>query len=179
MADENLTLDDIPALFEALADRMYRYAWSLCGDPDEAADLVQTAFVRCVEQVGAGRVRRETAENYLTRTVRNLSVDMHRRKQRLSRLEREEEIPAGERELARAEQSRLVYSLVAETVDDVSLPEDVRLVLRLRFLEQYEVSEIIEKTGRSRSAVYRLMERAVRHLSERLATEGIGVEDLD
>ena len=179
MAKEHLTLEEIPALFQTLADRLYRYAWSLSGDPDEAADLVQTAFERCVEQVRAGRVRRATGEHYLTRTIRNLNIDLYRRKKRVSRLEGGEEIPDGERKRAREEQSRQVYILLAETVEDPSLAEDVRSVLKMRFLEQCEVSEIIERTGRSRSAVYRLMEQAVRHLSSVFEKEGIGVEDLD
>lgn len=177
MADELLKPEDIPPLFEALADRMYRYAWGLHADPDMARDLVQTAFLRVLEKSRAGRVQRATAEQYLVRTIRNLAIDTLRRHGREKALDLGDEIPARSGGPTEGE-LRKIHVLVQEATVDATVPEDVRAVIRMRFVEERDVTDMIGELGRSRSAVYRLMERAVKLLAERFRAAGFSVEDL-
>jgi len=56
--------------------RLYRLAWSLCGSPHVAEDLVQETYLRVLAR--PRRVRNADSFAYLARTLRNVTTD-HRR----------------------------------------------------------------------------------------------------
>jgi RNA polymerase sigma-70 factor, ECF subfamily len=56
--------------------RLYRLAWSLCGSPHVAEDLVQETYLRVLAR--PRRVRNSDSFAYLARTLRNVTTD-HRR----------------------------------------------------------------------------------------------------
>jgi RNA polymerase sigma-70 factor (ECF subfamily) len=56
--------------------RLYRLAWSLCGSPHVAEDLVQETYLRVLAR--PRRVRSADSFAYLARTLRNVTTD-HRR----------------------------------------------------------------------------------------------------
>jgi RNA polymerase sigma-70 factor (ECF subfamily) len=56
--------------------RLYRLAWSLCGSPHVAEDLVQETYLRVLAR--PREVRNRDSFAYLARTLRNVTMD-HRR----------------------------------------------------------------------------------------------------
>jgi RNA polymerase sigma-70 factor (ECF subfamily) len=56
--------------------RLYRLAWSLCGSPHVAEDLVQETYLRVLAR--PRRVHNSDSFAYLARTLRNVTTD-HRR----------------------------------------------------------------------------------------------------
>ena len=56
--------------------RLYRLAWSLCGSPHVAEDLVQETYLRVLAR--PRRMRNSDSFAYLARTLRNVTTD-HRR----------------------------------------------------------------------------------------------------
>jgi RNA polymerase sigma-70 factor (ECF subfamily) len=56
--------------------RLYRLAWSLCGSPHVAEDLVQETYLRVLAR--PRRVRNTDSFAYMARTLRNVTTD-HRR----------------------------------------------------------------------------------------------------
>jgi RNA polymerase sigma-70 factor, ECF subfamily len=56
--------------------RLYRLAWSLCGSPHVAEDLVQETYLRVLAR--PRRVRNPDSFGYLARTLRNVTT-AHRR----------------------------------------------------------------------------------------------------
>ena len=56
--------------------RLYRLAWSLCGSPHVAEDLVQETYLRVLAR--PRRLRTSDSFAYLARTLRNVTMD-HRR----------------------------------------------------------------------------------------------------
>ena len=95
------------AAFEELYDQhsvnLYRFAFSLCRNTDTAADLVQTLFLKLVQQ----HKKVSQAENlpaYLFRTLRNLVVD-HLRKHRVAPLENPE-LTSEDRPIGKALETR-------------------------------------------------------------------------
>jgi RNA polymerase sigma-70 factor, ECF subfamily len=59
--------------------RLYRLAWSLCGSPHLAEDLVQETYLRVLAR--PRRLRNSDSFAYLARTLRNVTMD-HRRAER-------------------------------------------------------------------------------------------------
>lgn len=66
---------------ERYAGTVYRMAYSLTGDPDEASDLTQDVFVRVYRNLD--RYRPGTFEGWLYRITRNLFLDGLRRRARV------------------------------------------------------------------------------------------------
>jgi RNA polymerase sigma-70 factor, ECF subfamily len=62
--------------------RLYRLAWSLCGSPHVAEDLVQETYLRVLAR--PRRLRHSDSFGYLARTLRNVTMD-HRRAERSRR----------------------------------------------------------------------------------------------
>jgi RNA polymerase sigma factor (sigma-70 family) len=77
---------DAAALAELLAARGHAlkgYAYVVCGDPDDAEDLVQDALVRAY--ASPSRSAADHPEAYVRRIILNLYVDSHRRRGRWRR----------------------------------------------------------------------------------------------
>jgi RNA polymerase sigma factor (sigma-70 family) len=71
----------LEALFDAHHQRLYRLARRMSGDPEEARDLVQQAFLRAAARPGAIPAGEPAGEAWLVRVVVNLCRDRHRRRQ--------------------------------------------------------------------------------------------------
>jgi RNA polymerase sigma-70 factor (ECF subfamily) len=65
-------------LLEGHADRVYSYACYVLQDPEDAADVVQEAFLRLWQRGGALEERGRVA--WLQRVAHNLCVDRRRRR---------------------------------------------------------------------------------------------------
>lgn len=110
--------EPLPAAFERLGRSLRRMARTLMGDADDAEDALQEAFCRLWPR----RSRIETedeAARLLTATVRNLSIDVLRRRKLEAAVpldEARDAMPDGEAEAAeqREEQYRRVSALVEE-----------------------------------------------------------------
>ena len=66
-------------------DRLYRAAWALCGDRDEADDLVQDTYARVLAR--PRMLRNDDDLGYLMRVLRNTFISRHRTAQRRPRTE--------------------------------------------------------------------------------------------
>jgi RNA polymerase sigma-70 factor, ECF subfamily len=107
-------------------DRLYRAAWSLCGSPHEAEDLVQETFARVLSRPRLLRGDDELA--YLMRVLRNTFLSSRRTASRRPQIvARVEELDLPDRRSGdqphEALEAQAVYGAIAE------LPEDFRLAL--------------------------------------------------
>ena len=107
-------------------DRLYRAAWSLCGSPHEAEDLVQETFARVLSRPRLLHGDDELA--YLMRVLRNTFLSSRRTASRRPQIAaRVEELDLPDRGTGEQPQEALeaqaVYGAIAE------LPEDFRLAL--------------------------------------------------
>ena len=73
------TGDRLGDLFDAHHQRLYRLARRLCGDAEEARDLVQESFLRAARHAGRLPSGDTGAEAWLVRTLVNLCRDRYRR----------------------------------------------------------------------------------------------------
>lgn len=138
---------------------LYRMAFAICRNRQDAEDAVQTAFVRYL-QSRREFANKEHARAFLFRTVINLSKTMvtsfwHRNKVPLE--EALEGVP-----FAEPEDRTLLLAVYA-------LPLGCRIVLHLYYYEGYPVAEIAKILHLSQSAVKNRLLRARRALRQRLA----------
>lgn len=147
-----------------------RYAFLLCGNADDAADLVQDALVKTF-----GRLRNgftvSSAEAYVRKAVLNAYLDRGRRRslwRRIAHLEvaqeaRDAESPSSD---LRLDLSNLLHGL---------FPRE-RACVVLRYYEDLKVDDIAQQLGISSGAVKRYLSDALAKLAVSLdESESIGL----
>lgn len=124
-------------------NKLYRFAFRLLGNSDEAKDVVQDVLIR----VWNGREQLAAVENieaWCMRITKNLSLDRLRAKQRKATDSLEQSITVVEDRLTPYESAEMSESMQRINLLIASLPEKQRQVMHLRDIEGYSYNEICE-----------------------------------
>ncbi len=138
-------------IFEELYARysgdVYRFAFWLCGNEDDAKDITSETFIRV--WTSAADIRQETVKAFLFTIARNLHLQRIRREKRFTPLT--EDVPGTtQTEMERSEdRSELERTL---TVLD-GLPEIDRTVMYMKTRDELSYNEIAQMTGLTISAI--------------------------
>lgn len=144
------------AAFEAMAtqewERFYRYAYRLCGNPDDAEDLLSESLLEAFRIFD--RYRGEGFDRWMFRILTTNRIDMARR----AKVRRAESLDAGwndadgerhYRDIADADanpETLLLQATYSEPLQKAldALPEDFRAAILLCDVERMEYQEIAE-----------------------------------
>jgi RNA polymerase sigma-70 factor (ECF subfamily) len=157
-------------LFDAHQPRLYRLARRLVGDPDEARDLVQEAFLRLAWHPGIDKVGTERGEAWLVRVLVNLCRDRQRRER-----VRRSHLVAVSRAGARDETDGAARAIEARATVQAALlrlPARRRAVIVLHELEERDTAEIAKILGLARVTVRWHLHAGRRQLREVLGWKG-------
>jgi RNA polymerase sigma-70 factor (ECF subfamily) len=147
-------------LYEQNFDRVYAYIARRVRDRDRAEELTAEVFHQALANLGRFEWRGVPFAAWLLRMAANAIHD------RWKADARESELPEGELEQAGAERAVERQALLAKLVD--SLPDDQRLVVTRRFVDQRSIREIAEELRRSEGAVKQLQFRALQSLKDKV-----------
>lgn len=150
-------------LFDAHHQRLYRLAVRMTGDPEEARDLVQEAFLRAARRPGSVPASAKGGEAWLVRVVVNLCRD--RRRRRRVREAGRPDLPSSPIE-ADQESSALARATVRAALECLSPRQ--RAVVVLRELEERPTTEVARLLGLTRVTVRWHLAQARRELARRL-----------
>lgn len=161
-------------LVDAYQERFYRVAYRVCGNTDEALDVVQEAFVKIHRQIGTwdGDSR---FSSWAFRIVTNLAIDGIRRKGRERKAwearahEADEAVEQPHDEGLVAEEQRDLVGKVKAAI--ASLPEGQRAIVALRHYEGFSLKEIAEVRGCALGTVKSTLHQAFRNLRKTLGSE--------
>jgi RNA polymerase sigma-70 factor (ECF subfamily) len=139
-----------------LKHRIYRLAWSMLGDPSEAQDAVQEVLIRLWDKRNSlEQVRNMEAfavtitKNHCTDRLRKIrAVPLEHDEQRVSNH------PDPEERMEASDSAQLIYQLMQQ------LPQQQRLVMHLRDIEQLDYTEIESCTGMNNEAIRTNLSRA-------------------
>ena len=151
-------------LFRKHYERMYRTAYLLLRDPDEAKDAVSDVFERLWQNHTT--VRRDTAAAFLVISVRNHCLNRLQQQNVISINERETKdftVPAELETIEEDMEQTLRNALLQMT------PQK-RAILRLRYREELSYKETAEQLGISVSAVNKHIVQALHFLREYFKT---------
>ncbi|MER3458557.1 MAG: RNA polymerase subunit sigma-24 [Chloroflexota bacterium] len=181
---ESMSLDDFPArlkaarqgedsaltqLYEAFADRVYRYIYFRVSDPHEAEDLAEDVFLRMLEAIGKCRVETEGMFiAWLFRIAHNVTLNYLKRRRPQQPLS--EELADGRDEPFDQAERRLTYEHLRRALR--ALTEDQQSVIWLKFIEGLSNSEIALALVKNENAVKALQYRALKALYRNLAPRG-------
>ncbi|MVT08648.1 RNA polymerase sigma factor [Chitinophaga tropicalis] len=148
--------------------KLYRFAYRLLGNEEDAMDVVQDALMK-VWQQQERMTELQNLEAWCMRIVRNLALDRLKSKKyrRSEELERAGDVPAMQQQnpYAAAEQQdvmKRVHSIIA------SLPEKYRTIIQLRDIDGYSYLEIADILAIEMADVKINLHRARKSVREQL-----------
>jgi RNA polymerase sigma-70 factor (ECF subfamily) len=147
-------------LYEQNFDRVYAFIASRVRDRDRAEEITSEVFHQALANLGRFEWRGVPFAAWLLRMAANAINDRWRS------LAREDELPADGIEAVGVERTIERRAMLAQLVN--TLPEDQRMVVVKRFVEQRSIRDIAAELGRSEGAVKQLQFRALQSLKERV-----------
>lgn len=164
-------------LFSRYQSRIYNYAYGIAGNPDDAADITQEAFVRVFEALP--RVPGElNFSAYVYRTAHNLAVDTIKSRRRFVE---PDALDAAVEPSLRADPERvaLVQEQQKQTWRAVfQLSDNHRAILTLRELHDLSYQEIADIMDMPRNTVGVLLSRARLKFKEAFRMSSVDVDKL-
>jgi RNA polymerase sigma-70 factor (ECF subfamily) len=153
-------------------DALLRYAVLLCGNRDDAADLVQDSLVKTF-----GRLRNgfgfESAEAYVRRVILNAHLDGGRRRSRWRKVAPLEYVPEQQESDAPAVDAKLDLH---EELRKLTPRE--RACLVLRYYDDLTVAGIADALGISQGTVKRYLSDGLAKMAIALADDGTAADRL-
>jgi RNA polymerase sigma-70 factor (ECF subfamily) len=161
-----------PILYERYAARGVRYAYSLLQSEYDSEEAVQEAFCRLLKPMAQGAVDASRGGfcALFFRTLRNLCIDMLRKKRHRSHIPLDMVAEPRARSEGTILEDEKVEKRIAELLE--GLPANHGHALKLRLNAGLSYDQIAEVLGCTHSQVRTWIFRARRELEERLQREG-------
>lgn len=171
LSGEKICLEEfIHTYSDSLVRFAYNYVRSSAAAEDIAAECIARMFVRRRHFPDEARLRA-----YLFKSVRSRAVDYLRKQQRVVPLEDLENVLGSGNPVQTVwekERDRVLYQCMQK------LPPQYDMVLHLKYLEDFDVPQIVSTMGLNTKQVYNLLTRARSALKNELEKEGISHEDI-
>jgi len=161
-AIRNLDQDALVSIFDIYAPILYKYAMRLCGNPDEADDVVGHVFSELLRHMKKGTGPRDNLRAYLFQIAYHKIVDQARDRQRTTPLDSVSSESSGESIQRYHEESEKIRKL-GELIQKI-LNEDQRQIILLRYMEEFSLKETAKITGKSINNIKVIQNRAIAKL---------------
>ena len=161
----------LAAAFEAHHQRVFRAAFRVTGNVDDAEDVLQTVFLNMMKrETSTGVDLGNDPKSYLCRAAVNAAVDQLRARKRKTAIEPEaeppQETPGADAEVTRRELRRRLRAALS------GLSPRAASIVALRFFEGYGNAEIATILGTSASSIAVTLHRARQRLKAELHEVG-------
>lgn len=149
------------------SSRLYRMAFRLMNNREEAEDIVQEVYIK-LWGMRNELMKYNSIEALSIRITRNLCLDQLRRRKvnhgalKAERLKEEGHSATPVENLEKKEEAELIHTLIA------ALPEPQRSLVHLRHLEEKEYEEISEMVNMNVNAIRVSISRARKQMREML-----------
>lgn len=158
-------------VYEEYSPGLYRYAYRLLGDQDLAEECVSETFSRFLQVIRRGTSPEGNLRAYLYRMAHNWVVDHYRKQAPQVSLETDTH-PDPDSDLekrvhVRQEMEQLRLALI-------DLPEEQRMVIELRFMEDWSHDRVADFLGKTVDATRALQHRALVALRQTM----LGLEEV-
>lgn len=157
-------------IYGTLLDPVFRYLYWNLNSREDAEDLAEEVFLRCLVNIGAYDQGRGPFKAWAFRIAHNLLVDHQRRRGRRGEEELQEDLGDGAasapESLEEEERARVLREVLKE------LPSRQRQVIAMKYFAEMSNAEVAKTMGRSEGAVNALQHRALRHLGKLLEERG-------
>jgi RNA polymerase sigma-70 factor, ECF subfamily len=170
-AARNLDKDALAQIFDLYSLALYKFISRLLHEPVLSDQIVAAVFEHLVEELGAGRGPRTNLRLYLYQVAHRLVVERFRDihphtplEVAISTLEKDKSAPQGQID-ERGMMEALLVSMNTE------LSEDQRIVIILRFLEDFSLKETAEIIGKEVNNVKVIQNRGIAKLKKAMGMQ--------
>ena len=168
-AARNLDKNALAQIFDLYSSALYKFISRLLHDPVLSDQIVADVFVQLVEELGAGKGPRANIRLYLYQGAYRLLVERFRDMHPHSQLEvsiRPLDTSAQESQI---NERGMMEALLASM--NTELSEDQRLVIILRFLEDFSLKETAEIIGKDVNNVKVIQNRGIAKLKKSMGMQ--------
>jgi RNA polymerase sigma-70 factor, ECF subfamily len=170
-AARHLDKDALATIFDQYSPVLYKFVSRLIHDPVLSDQIVADVFVRLVEELSIGKGPRTSIRSYLYRIAYRLVVERFRERHPHSPLQvavrlQEKDNPQPQTKMdERGMMEALISTLNSE------LSEDQRIVIILRFLEEFSLKETAEIIGKDVNNVKVIQTRGIAKLKKAMGIQ--------
>ncbi len=166
-------MDAFDGLYALYADRVFRYLMVRTGTSELAEEVTAQVFLRLIEKLTlyhvAPRDNVAIFSAWLYRLAFNRMIDLLRKQKRTRTLPLEQAYTAIDRSpLLEQVEERIDFEQIGKSL--TQLNEQQRLVLTLRFIEDYNIAETAAIMQKNEGAIKALQHRALENLRRLLKT---------
>lgn len=162
--------DAFAEIYEGLVEAIYGYLYWNLGSREDAEDLTEEVFLRCLVNIGSYDPRRGAFKAWAFRIARNLMVDHQRRGSRRAQSgleeELEQDLPGPPEKAEEEERARTLR----EALEDLTFMQ--RQVILMKFFAGMSNAEAASALGRREGAINALQHRALRRMGKILEDRG-------
>jgi RNA polymerase sigma-70 factor, ECF subfamily len=170
-AARNLDKNALAQIFDMYSPALYKFISRLLHDPVLSDQIVAEVFVQLVEELGAGRGPRTNIRSYLYQLAYRLVLerfrDMHPHSHlevAIRNLEKDKSAPESQ-----IDERGMMEALLASM--NTELSEDQRIVIILRFLEDFSLKETAEIIGKDVNNVKVIQTRGIAKLKKSMGMQ--------
>ena len=171
-AARNLDKNALGTIFDLYSPALYKFISRLLHDPIQSDHMVADVFVRFLEDLGAGRGPRTNIRSYLYQIAYRLVLERTRDIRPYSPLEvaiRPQEKDKPESAPPRSDDRVMMEALLSSM--NTELSEDQRIVIILRFLEDFSLKETAEIVGKDVNNVKVIQTRGIAKLKKAMGMQ--------
>jgi RNA polymerase sigma-70 factor (ECF subfamily) len=170
-AARNLDKNALAQIFDLYSSALYKFISRLLHDPVLSDQIVADVFIQLVEELGAGRGPRANIRLYLYQLAYRLLLERFRDMHPYSHLEvairsLDKDKSAEEGQIS---ERGMMEALLASM--NTELSEDQRLVIILRFLEDFSLKETAEIIGKDVNNVKVIQNRGIAKLKKSMGMQ--------
>jgi RNA polymerase sigma-70 factor (ECF subfamily) len=157
-------------IYGTLLDPMYRFLYWNLDSREDAEDLTEEVFLRCLVNIEAYNPKRGSFKTWAFRIAHNALIDHHRRRIRRPQDELKEDMingamPVAER-LVEGDKVRALRSALSD------LNPTQRQVIVMKYYAEMSNAEVAQALGRSVGAINAIQHRALRRMGKTLQESG-------
>lgn len=157
-------------IYGALLDPVFRYLYWNLNSREDAEDLAEEVFLRCLLNIAGYDPERGSFKAWAFRIAHNLLVDHRRKAGRRSQEELKDDVRDGTAPAQDSLEEEERARAVRETLEE--LPSSQRQVIVMKYFSEMSNAEVAKALGRSEGAVNALQHRALRRLGRSLEERG-------
>jgi RNA polymerase sigma-70 factor, ECF subfamily len=168
-AAKKLDQGALASIFDQFAPAIYKYCLRLSGNSAEADDIVGEVFEQLINQFSKGKGPRDNLRSYLYQIAYHRVVDHSRERRNISALDGSMPSGPGDLPAARQEDQEMLNAL--EAAMRTELTEDQRHIVILRYMENFDLKETADITGKPIGNVKVIQSRAIAKLRQVLSLQ--------
>lgn len=163
MGKDSIDRKMVAELYEENSDALYRYAYRFLGDQDLAEECVADTFMHFIKRIQSETNTENNFRAYLYRSAHNWIVDRYRSGNHTAP-QTDLEIPDKETNVEESLLERIKIEKLRKAL--MRLPEEQRMVIELRYMENWSHKDVSNFLGKTVEATRALQHRSMITLRE-------------